>query len=530
MTDQEFKNVQMALQEYRDTHEKMSPSEYFVALSRLMERHHYGVTSRDLARGYEIVYEQDPSDGLIYEVRQPLLGGFAMAGNITDRPVALFRRIGKKEIGKGKTFVEWRRDREQLREINLAAEEHTTASDILGQGAPLLEHRGIDTGFGATPGLVQPEFMDMMLRKSSEKMVARNLVSVRPMESMTFYFPLKTSKPTDDTSAFSAARKPTAEGRAGVEFAISFDSWLVNGWKFLTHAGLSVEIIDLLQKWIDVRGEYLADLSFGQDMLWEYSILEGWWSMITAAKWRRFDQSGDAWADSEIVPLGGAAGANILGANAKKHFVWQNLYVGSTAYGTIYNPDATNPLNYQDSTARETSASTDDIYELFITMAQLMKDKYGRLEFLAIPSTLTEKWARDPRFVDMTQNTGNPAFQSERGYLGQISIGGSNQRVDLWEYDPANLSAKTSGDGTPVTIVPVFGGEYGGTWNLGIYNPYYVRVDDGFEVVDGIGTGPSNVLRPNETRVITTGSKGSSWPGDFNKLVIGMCVMSHDHT
>jgi hypothetical protein len=163
-------------------------------------------------------------------------------------------------------------------------------------------------------------------------------------------------------------------------------------------------------------------------------------------------------------------------------------------------------------------------------MATMLKEKGSKLEFLTIPPTITERIVSDPRFLETIQATGNPAFQNEAGYLGQIAIGGSNSRVDLWEYDPALVGTKQSSDSTPVTWLPVWGGRYGMSWNNGTWLPIYFRVDDGFEVkVDHGIDSTQEVLRPNETRVITAGSAGTSFPGDFNHLVMGLCVTSHAH-
>ena len=73
-------------------------------------------------------------------------------------------------------------------------------------------------------------------------------------------------------------------------------------------------------------------------------------------------------------------------------------------------------------------------------------------------------------------------------------------------------------------MIPMFAGKYGAAWNLGMYSPLYMRVDDGRQVVaDAAGSGIDTV-RPNETRIITAGTRGSSFPGNYQDLVMGVGI------
>jgi hypothetical protein len=268
----------------------------------------------------------------------------------------------------------------------------------------------------------------------------------------------------------------------------------------------------------------------GMALLWDYTIAEGLYSMLSQAKWRRFDVSGDAWADSEYVPLSGSSGADMLTTNAKKCMLFQDLEPNSANYGLIYEPDTTGgqQLDYLTSTLRGGEVG-DELYELVVELATELKDKKSKMDFLLCPPALTKNFFKDPRFLDMTKQTSNPAFQGETGYLGQINIGGSASKVDLWEYDTDLLVAKESTDAGTYALDVLFAGSYGKFWNQGIYSPTYMRVDDGMEVVDGIGVGGANVIRPNETRVITVGSRGASFPGDWHHLVMGLVSRSQAH-
>lgn len=536
MAREEHEGLSRNYAAYIDAHPQSSPTERMILLNRLYEKYHYSVTSRDLARGYEIDYVKQ--DGKVLKLTNQVDGGFAVGGagsrGVAALPIALYRRTRWKLDGKPMTVAEFHRDRDIQREINLV--DQRTSDDILTKGKALLDHAGIDTGFGAEPGVISPVFTDLMLRKASEEAQFKAFVRQVPMPAMNFYFPLKTTVPTDDAEAtppaFGLTAEPTAEGRAGVDYHISFSNFFVNGWKFLRHASLTRETMELLARWITVQNEYTGDLALGMSLLWDYPISEGWYSMLTAAKWRRFETGGGTWSDEEFVPLSGTAGDAILTANAKKHILMQDLTPLSGNYGKIYEPDVTLALKWQASTLRNYSTGTDDVYELIVALMTLLKDKHSRGEFVAFPSVITERLVNDPRFLETIQATGNPAFESESGFLGQIAVGGSNKRIDAWEYDSALIGVKQSvGDTTAATWLPIFAGRYGQTWNHGTWLPFYLRVDDGFEVVTNAGVGGTpEVLRPNETRVITAGSAGTSFPGNFTDLVMGLAVIDQAHT
>ena len=101
--------------------------------------------------------------------------------------------------------------------------------------------------------------------------------------------------------------------------------------------------------------------------------------------------------------------------------------------------------------------------------------------------------------------------------------------MDIWEYETDVLGTKLTTDGTPRTVYPVFAGSYNRFWSQGVFSPFYMRVDDGMEVISGIGTAASDVIRPNETRVITVGSRGASFPGDYHHLVMGLISIGFAH-
>ena len=513
--------------DYLQLHQDLSPTEKFILLNRTMEKAHQGVTMRDLARGYEIDYVQDEDSGKFYEVESAVRGVVKVGGAGNDTPnsdpvVSFHRTSWKVKNGKALSYMQMIQDKTIKREINLATE-HTTATDIAGAGTALLEHEGIDTGFGATPGVITPRFVDMMLRKFAEKTVMKNFVRMFPMPGMTFYFPLKTTIPSDHAST-AYDTMPTLEGTAGVDYSMSFTKFLVNGWKHLRHAVLSDELLDLLSGFIPIQAEYVEDLGEVMALLWDYAIAEGLFNMIYTAKWWRPDISGTAWAASEYVPLSGASGANILGANALNHFLWQDLLASSTTNGIIYDPHGTTTDEYLTGTVHSGSSTSDTPFELVLALATLLKNKKSEMQYICWPTKITELIARDARFLETIQATGNPAFQSESGYLGQIAIGGTSGRTDVWEYDASLLATKQTGDVGTYDMLPMFAGRYGGAWNLGMYSPLYMRVDDGRQVIaDAAGSGIDTV-RTNETRIITAGTRGSSFPGNYQDLVMGIGI------
>ncbi|MHA2069257.1 MAG: hypothetical protein ACXABY_33270, partial [Candidatus Thorarchaeota archaeon] len=410
--EKDFVAMQAKYQAWLYAYPKASNTEKIVTLQRLYEKAHFGVTSRDLARGFEQDYVE-LDDGRTVRVKNAVHGNFIVGGDGNRGggadPVANYARTRWTVDSKPMLKREFHRDLQVRREIELAAKEHTTASDILTTGAPLLDHAGIDTGFGGASGAILPQFVNYLLEQVSAKAQFKNFARIVPMPSMTFYFPLKVSKIMDNTD-IAAATAPTPEGQAGTEFAIAYDKWLVNGMKYLRHAGLTVELLQMLSRFIGVREDYINDMRDAMALLWDFTICEGMWSMLTTAKWRRYDVSGTAWADSEFVPLSGASGADILTTNHYKSLLFQDLTAASANYGKIYTPDvdAGDQLDYESSVLRAGSEAGDDLFELFIAMGSSLKEKDSELQFLLMPPTLTEFLFRDRRFLDMRQDTGNP--------------------------------------------------------------------------------------------------------------------------
>ena len=75
----------------------LSNTDKMIALNRLYEKAHFGVTSRDLARGYEIEYFER-NDGTTIKLRNDVRGRFIVGGDgnrsVADDPVCQYVHTG----------------------------------------------------------------------------------------------------------------------------------------------------------------------------------------------------------------------------------------------------------------------------------------------------------------------------------------------------------------------------------------------------------------------------------------------------
>lgn len=521
ISDEGYRRVQTQFLAYKYQHPEASATEMLIGLHRLYETEMYGVSARDLVRGYQVRYQQDPDDpNKVYKLKSRVRGLFLSSANgVADPnsfPSCEFERDEWTiENGKHMTEKMFYHDLTSQRQINLAAE--YTSRDM-GDGASLLES-GIDTGYGTTTGVITPVFQDLMLRLAAEKTMWKNFVSLVPMPDMTFYFPMRNSIVSDNSTAVSPTAVVTGEGQAGLDIAIKYTKWEVNGWKFLRHFEITDEVRMLLGKFINVQADLVEDLAQAHALLWDYSIAYGMKSMLVTGMWRRWDETSTAgFKDSNTeIPFGKAS---VLTTNAKLSYLWQDMATGA---GKIYEPAIATGKEFffNDSTERAGTAATDELAEGISALGTILEGKGSELQFVAIPASKCELLFNDPRIANQTIQTGITEFQSENGFIGRVNIIGTSTMVDVWKYNtdvhPASYETDDDTPGT-VTVFPVWGGSYSKFWALGTYTPYYLRIDDGFEVVDGAGVGSSNVLRGNETSVFTSGSRGSSWPLDYHHL------------
>jgi hypothetical protein len=533
-TDDAFKAMARNWSLWELSNPQAGPTERFKTVQRIYEKHLYGATSRDLTLG-KMIHYKDNGDGTSSRIETPVKGYFKI--DLTDRgaPLSAVWERDKSEVGKGGSRLNYKELLEDQRIIKnsrdemiaLAAAGQETTSIDSGSGSSLLDI-GVETGFGSTTGVIPPAFINMLLELTSLKAFMKNVIGVQPMPDMSFKFPLKTSVIEDDAGMQRAA-VPTVEGRAGLDYRIQWLNWEVNGWKYLRHAELTDEIREMVDKFLGVSSSYMEDLATGQTLLWDYAAIEGILTMLIRGVWRypRLAAGTFTWTEdgtNEVeIPFGKAS---VLTTNAKLNYLWQDLSNATASDGIIYEPDTvtTDEFDWKESTARPGSTTSDDILEGFLALGTLLKNKGSKMEYIVLSdSRITERLMKDARMANLTIRTGDPKFQNEEGYLGQIAIGGSSTFTDLWESPNGLIIPRATDDATgvggPFDAYPIIGGAYGRGWHQGVFSPISARIDEGFEVVD-IGTPPPRRLRPSESKVLTTSSKGSSWPGDYHHIAI----------
>jgi len=359
LTDEAFRRIQSEFVMFKARNRNASPTELLIGLHRLYERELYGVTANDLERGYQIRYRRNPDNPtqIVKEksaVRGVYLSSPSGNGHPTAFPVAVYERDEwKQDGGVLKTEKAFYQDLDQQRAINLAAE--YTSRDM-GDGASLLES-GVDTGYGTTTGVITPVFMNMFMRLAAEKTVFKNFCSLVPMPDMTFYFPIRNSRVSDNTTEVSPTAAVTREGRAGLDLTLKYTKWEVNGWKFLRHFEITEEVGLLLGRFINVQADAVEDLAQAHALLWDYSIAYGMVSMLRTGYWRRWDETATAgFKDSNTeIPFGAAS---VTTTNNKNHNIYQ-----SGAGGQIKESAASGDLDWDTATNVATSSSADELLE-----------------------------------------------------------------------------------------------------------------------------------------------------------------------
>jgi hypothetical protein len=534
-TKEEFQalNDKMAL--IRAQNSKLSPSKEFASLLRLYEKHQYGITSRDLALGKTIDFH-DNGDGTYTQVEADCRGYFKRNPDDRSAPLVCHFEMSKfKETnGKRLTFKEYLRDGQHVRDnrdqmIKLADDPDTTITDMGGAGSTLLE-TGVLSGFGTATGVVPPRWVNWLMELVSLKAFMKNFISIQPMDEMQVMFPLKTSVIEDNTE-FQAAAVPTVEGRAGTEHHIVWANYQINGWKYLRYSELTNEVSEMLDKYLNVTSKYAEELAEGHTLLWDYAINKGIQQMLVKGSWRypELSTGSFSWEEgsgTEVeIPFGKAS---VLTTNALKNYLFQDLSGGSD--GTIYNPSVTTTeeFKYDESTVRGDSSAGDEIVDGLAALATVLKNKGSSMEYVIFTdSRITERFFKDDRVQNNLYDFGKQKYQDENGFLGTVSIAGSSTFVDVWE-SPANLIGTRDTDDTVAdTAYPIFGGRYGEGWHQGVYSSVNLRVDEGFEVLTDAGS--VERIRPTETKVLTTSSKGSSWPGDYHHIAILWAMLDDAH-
>jgi hypothetical protein len=181
-------------------------------------------------------------------------------------------------------------------------------------------------------------------------------------------------------------------------------------------------------------------------------------------------------------------------------------------------------MKYQSSTLRANylSPAGSNIFDFIVDLAEMMKNKNRKLEWVALTSVAATMLSKDDRFINSQYKTGNVRFQDETGFMGRVPIGGTSTFVDVWAIPDGALAAKTTADSPALAITGmIFGGEYRKTGIIAPYAPFSLVVDDGFEVV---AVDTVNVLRRNDTKVLTSKSVQAVAPWDTEALVLGFLM------
>ena len=119
LTFEQFERVQKKIMLYRTMHPTASPTDLMRIQLRALEKERYGVSSHDLARGYEIDFVKR-NDGQIVKLVSSVKGAFAVGGpgnGPGDEPVALFKRSKWTVDGKPMNVVQFQRDLDILKQI-----------------------------------------------------------------------------------------------------------------------------------------------------------------------------------------------------------------------------------------------------------------------------------------------------------------------------------------------------------------------------------------------------------------------------
>jgi len=476
----EIVRMNQSLFRYKLQNPKASNTDIMIRMQELLSLGHYGITPREMTLGYR---KNPKKPGYGFYLENP---GYEFQFCIDPKPVF--------KVGKEFKF------------------EQTTSGDT----PPLIQNPLTGGSYGGATGIIPPYWYDVMLRKTSRYTMAKNIAMTFMMRSLVGQAPIKVTKVDDTVDA--GTFTPTAEGRAGIDYNNTYEVHKFDAYKYLLHSGLTWEVMIALEGMIDVQADVIDDLALAHALLVDMDFWEGQYSAIVAGKYRRWETG--AWGATEEIPLGSAS---VLTTNAKKHRLFFDLTSGKTYYPAV---GAGNENKYHSSTLRESykSPSGSAVFDFIVDIAEQMKNKNRKLEWIAVTSGVTTMLSKDDRFLNTQFDTGNIRFQDESGYLGRIRLGGSGGTVDVWEIPNNAIAAKTTADTPTVSIVDmIFGGEYRKTGIIAPFAPFSLFVDKGFEV-KAVGVGGSGVLRMNDTAVITTKSVQAVLPWDTEALVLGQIV------
>jgi len=460
---------------FKNEHPNATNTEIFIHMQNCLSVAHYGIAPIDMVRGYR----RSPKDPRKYQ-------------------------------GLENPRYQFQHGQDMMPSFKLSTQ--TTSGDT----PPLVKNPLTSPTYGGSTGIVPPYWLDVMIRATSRACIAKNFAMTFPMTALVDVAPIKTTKP--DTKVDDGTIKPVLEARAGVDYTNTYTAHNFDARKLMIHSPLSWETMVALQGKIQVQADILADLAKAHALVIDSEIFEGLYTAMVSGMYRRWEST--AYGVSEEIALGAAS---VLTTNAKKHRLFYDITTGKTYYPSTASGDEN---KYQQSTRREEYLSPDgsEIYDLIVDMAELQKKKGHKLEFVALSTILTTNLVKDDRMISADKVTGKPQFQNENGYLGQINIGGSAGKVDVWEIPDNSIASKTTADTVSIVGV-IIGGEYRQTCIYAPYAPFGIFVDKGFEVVsDTIHGAAVSTLRMNDTQVITSKSVECIAPWDTEAAVIAQVV------
>jgi hypothetical protein len=474
----QYEAMDMALLNYKLQNPKASMTDIMIRMQEILHVGHYGITPRELMLGYR---------------RNPTKPGFG---------------IQLQNVGYEMKF------NEDLKPIFKEGSEFKLEQTTGGDTPPLIQNPLANPTYGGSTGIIPPIWLDIMIRKVSRSTMAKNIAMTFMMKNLVDVAPIKWTKVDDkvDDGTF----YPVTEGRAGIDYNNTYKAHRIDAYKYMLHSGLTWEVMTALDGKIDLQADTINDLAVAHALLLDRDFWEGQYTGIVSGLYRRWETN--AWANSEEIPLGTDS---VKTTNAKKHRLFYDLSTGKTYYPSTAAGDEN---KYHQSTLREAylSPTGSVIFDVIPDLAELMKNKNRKLEWIAVSSGIATILAKDSRFQNSLYKTGNIRFQDENGYLGKISVGGTASGVDVWEIPSGAIEAKTTDDSVSITHL-IFGGEYRKTGVIGQFAPFSLMVDDGYEVV-ARGVGSSSVLRRNDTKVLTTKSVQAAKPWDTEALVLSQVV------
>jgi hypothetical protein len=467
-----------ALLRYKLQNPNVTNTDIMVRMQELLHAAHYGITPREMTLGYRKNPDK-PGYGIYLKD-----AGYQFQFGTDLKPV--FKNGAEFKF------------------------EQTTSGDT----PPLIQNPLTSPSYGGATGIIPPVWLDIMIRKTSRYTMAKNLAMTFMMSGLVEQAPIKWTKVSDEVDA--GTFTPTAEGRAGVDYNNTYRTHKIDAYKYLLHSGISWEVMVAMQGKIDVQGDVIDDLAQAHALLIDMDYWEGQYSGIVSGKYRRWE--GASWGTTDEIPLGAAS---VLTTNAPKHKLFFDLTTGKTYYPAV---GAGNEMKYQSSTLRANylSPAGSNIFDFIVDLAEMMKNKNRKLEWVALTSVAATMLSKDDRFINSQYKTGNVRFQDETGFMGRVPIGGTSTFVDVWAIPDGALAAKTTADSPALAITGmIFGGEYRKTGIIAPYAPFSLVVDDGFEVV---AVDTVNVLRRNDTKVLSSKSVQAVAPWDTEALVLGFLM------